>query len=889
MSLPFTQPGVDLTSKKPFVLRADGWFHTSDVRAVAALPGCDDFILSASRDATAALLQVPPVTKDDLVAYRTFIGHTEFVNFIFFHPGLKLIGGYSCIVSGSNDHHVVVWDSETAGVRAVLDGHAQGVCHGTFVGATNAANGGVDPSHGDIVTGDWAGVCHVFDHTSGRIKLSYTKHATAIRGLAHLPTTRLVVSASGDKTIHAWDVHTGLTRRVFRGHADVVQCVCAINASLFASGSNDCTVRLWKIDQDAALCVLQGHDSIIYSLIYSTLTDEMYSASEDHTVRVWSVTAAVRGKDSSDRISKSSRYSPVEVIYHPCVVWGLAALQTTGDIVTGGSDGCVRIWTRNDALIANPEKIELLNAAISAQTVDIKLTELDTGAAGGSNALDNVKVVPIDTIYNRRGSYEGEKLFVKDEDGQVVVYMWGKKNWDKVGTVVAGPDQSAYTGEPVARERKIHQGKSYDYLFDVEVEGRMLKLGYNVGDNILETAQRFINEHSGIVSQDSREEIQNFLLANISPGDLRQTLDIGKGGSAPSTTGALPRVDPTRSCEENDPEARSEALNVSVTPYTCPEVFSKFNARGAQHKINEYLHGTASSRLTSSPESFFHLMDNIQELHTLSNDGIRLFCKGLCELGQVLPEGCRFPLLDANRFLLYQLMTHSGSVTSISTAVGTLFDTFEALLMSSNAILTDEKAVMNDAETLVSLRLLCNALALLIKVPCDISHAHKASMVITTKSLSMLALQKLSNANIKSALVSLMVNTSLYLPAITAQQSSITEDAANVDSCADSYTTAQLAVLFVSVAAKFLVCEPVGSAHTLHVLRALYTLFHLDGSNQRKHQQHKAEHRSVWPMWLDDARKMGKTTLQYTLHSIETGSNLEARPIAKKIMTILSH
>ncbi|CCW65945.1 unnamed protein product [Phytomonas sp. Hart1] len=216
--------------------------------------------------------------------------------------------------------------------------------------------------------------------------------------------------------------------------------------------------------------------------------------------------------------------------------------------------------------------------------------------------------------------------------------------------------------------------------------------------------------------------------------------------------------------------------------------------------------------------------------------------------------------------------------------MGILLDAFEALLMAPNGILVDENAMMSDAETLVSLRLLCNVFAVQVKVPCEISQAHITLLGRTTKRLTFFALQKLINGNIKSSLVSLLINLGLYLPTLSNQGLWTTENPTGENFNAKDGLTSSLAGLFITVSAKFLLYEPIGSAFTVEVLRALFTLFYLSKFTQ---VEPHAACSNVESIGLDDLCKMVKSTLQYTLPSIESGSNVDARPIAKEIMTIL--
>lgn len=658
-----------MSERDPYILRADGRVHDTDVRFVSTTP--DGHFLTGARDNTAQILPIPE-DSDAIERGRLYVGHEAFVNVALYHPGLAALDGAPCLVTGSNDHHVALWHVESASVAAVLDGHAQGVCCAailTNVKPRDAASTTLS-WEGDILTGDWGGACLVFDHATGRVKQAYTQHATAIRGVEQLPGTSLVVSGSGDKTAHVWDVCTGITFAVLSGHADVVQCVCAVDAARVATGSNDCSIRVWQVPGGACE-VLQGHDSLVYTLAWHEATRELLSASEDRSVKIWAEAQGV------GRGGWQLRQS----IQHPCVVWSVAPVPHTGDVVSAGSDGALRLWTRDYDQMASADKLELLEAAVAAQRMDLRVAAQSSAAAAGG--LDVAAMPRVDEIHTRRGTHAGEKLFARNEAGEVEVYVWGSNRWDKIGVVVSGPGQQAVTGggasgssggAPAApRERHAHKGRMYDYLFNVEAEGKKLLLPYNAGTSIFEAAQDFINEHRGVVAQDSQEEIQNFLMQNISPEDLARVP--GLGGAA-----AAPRAVPVAA----SPVA---AAADSLQAWAEPLRFTTFNAAGASGKI---------LALTQQPQDgeLVQAVDRAAATALVAPEAAAALAERIVQLYGRLPAADRFPAVDLARHLLQQ--PPAGAVAPVLAAVAPLHD-----------------AAVRGTEAVVWMRLAANTLAAL--------------------------------------------------------------------------------------------------------------------------------------------------------------------------------
>ena len=71
-----------------------------------------------------------------------------------------------------------------------------------------------------------------------------------------------IVSASGDRTIKAWDLHTGQPRKNYTGHSKGIACV-QFDGRRIVSGSSDNTVRIFDAEQQAEIACLQGHSNLV--------------------------------------------------------------------------------------------------------------------------------------------------------------------------------------------------------------------------------------------------------------------------------------------------------------------------------------------------------------------------------------------------------------------------------------------------------------------------------------------------------------------------------------------------------------------------------------------------------------------------------------------------
>jgi WD40 repeat protein len=144
----------------------------------------------------------------------------------------------TCIVSGSGDHTIRVWDAHS----------------------------------GDTIAGPFTG------HTDWVSSVAFSQDGTRI------------VSGSYDCTIRVWDAHSGDTiAGPFTGHTHWVNSVAfSQDGSHIVSGSHDCSIRVWDPPSgDTIAGPFTGHTQAITSIAFSQDGTCFISGSHDQTVQVW--------------------------------------------------------------------------------------------------------------------------------------------------------------------------------------------------------------------------------------------------------------------------------------------------------------------------------------------------------------------------------------------------------------------------------------------------------------------------------------------------------------------------------------------------------------------------------------------------------------------------
>ncbi|KAF1812715.1 WD40 repeat-like protein [Eremomyces bilateralis CBS 781.70] len=204
---------------------------------------------------------------------------------------------------------------------------------------------------------------HVFD-TDGAHQKTLQGHVMGV--WAMIPWDNILVSGGCDRDVRVWNMATGASIHVLRGHTSTVRCLKMADSTTAISGSRDTTLRIWDIAKGVCKHVLVGHQASVRCL--EIHGDLIVSGSYDTTARIWSISEgrclrtltghfsqiyaiAFDGKrvatgslDTSVRIWDPYDGKCLHVLQgHTSLV---GQLQMRGDIlVTGGSDGSVRVWS----------------------------------------------------------------------------------------------------------------------------------------------------------------------------------------------------------------------------------------------------------------------------------------------------------------------------------------------------------------------------------------------------------------------------------------------------------------------------------------------------------------------------------------------------------------
>lgn len=464
---------------EPFALSATLAGHEQDVRAVSA--SADNTILTASRDSSVRVWS--KAEADGPYAPTSLLGHTHYVIAV-------ATSSSGAAASGSNDKHVIEWDLAAGMPARVLEGHTNTVSCVTY-----------SEAGGTLLSASWDSTAKVWK--DGDCVHTLKGHEATVWAVLPLEDAEgHILTASGDRTIKLWAGERCV--RTYTGHADAVRSLAHVSGIGFLSASNDGTVRLWELG-GTCLHVQHASESFVYSVAVLP-TGEWMTSSEDRTVKIW----------------PSGGGECVQSMTHPANVWACAALPN-GDIVAGCADGNAYVWTRAPARAAAEAEQLAFKETVASVALPAQQVASDLGALE--------KDIKGEDALNTPGTREGQTLIVRDPASKTpMLYQWSMASatWEKVGEVVGGKDDG---GSGATLGKRMFEGKEYDYLFDIDINGMPLKLPFNSGDDPWMTAQQWIWKND--IDQMHLDAVAKHLIDNT-PGN---TPNVGYGNVDPFTSG----------------------------------------------------------------------------------------------------------------------------------------------------------------------------------------------------------------------------------------------------------------------------------------------------------------------------------------------------------------
>jgi len=613
-----------------FVLRADLKEHVDQVRSISIYPVIEGAVVTCSLDRTVKVWGPKQASDDDMEvdtsnkeallrskseyeSITTLIGHENFVLDVNYWTPNEQNSETGNIISAGHDKSVIIWNADGSMKDRYLQAHS---------GPVSCI--AVDPTTKNLVTGSWDKTAKIWH--SGTCVHELKGHQQNVLCVM-VASNGDIVTGSGDGSIKMWRDGKEI-KNIEHAHTAPVRSLTELPGMGFISTSNDCILKIWTQGE----CVHQfaAHDNLVYSCAVLG-PNEIATASEDKTVRIW--------RD----------YNLVQTIEHPGCVWKVIALPN-GDIATACADGSARIFTRDHSRIAHEDIIKNMDGLLEANRK--KISGVDP------SSLPQVGILP-QTI----GKTDGEVKLVSN-NGTPEAYSWSaaQQKWEKMGDLVDGPGVGSGFSSKV-----YHNGKMYDYVFDIELDAgagdQKFKLPYNKGENAWEAAQQFIWKNG--LSQYHLDQIARFIVDNSdqtgAPQPNIQNLrgdpftghqrEIGNASLASSTKNhkvelsgyAKEELEHEKQLEEREKQKRFKHIPSSFV------TFDSANYAGIMKKINEFNVNSNVSLITQLTTNLTQgNVTGVQESH----------CAALDALLQEWSADKVFPVIDLLRCVV---LTEAGA------------------------------------------------------------------------------------------------------------------------------------------------------------------------------------------------------------------------------------
>lgn len=502
--------------------------------------------------------------------------------------------------------------------RFSLVGHADNVCTLGVFGSEY------------IVSGSWDATVRVWKNWECVATL--VGPSLAVWSVLPLDSQHLL-AASADKSVSLWSLDApSAPVASFTGATQAVRGLAQLSPTSFASCGNDGAIRVYPLGTDAKevapQATLHGHASFVYSL--AALGETLVSSGEDRAVCVWK-NGALQQMLTLPAIS----------------VWCVCALPG-GDIACGTSDGQVRLFSA--ARPASDELVAAYEATVATQA--LADAEVDASTPRGER-----------TLLDAPGRAEGATVVVRD--GSVAeVHRWSQhaSSWKKVGVV---------TDAAASQQKKMLDGKAYDYVFDVDVEDGAppLKLGYNANESPYDAANRFLGKYQ--LPATYLDQVVQFLEKNTQAVGLSAPTasDPYTGSSSytpqPTQAAPAPPLDPFTGAGG----ITSASRTLRVLPQEQYLAFLQTNLDAARAKIRELAGGDAPL----SDEDAARLDRLVDALRAKASADVSV----LSTLLSQWPPAKRFPLLDLLRIVAAQPSTAPFSALATEALVGAEWDALD--------------------------------------------------------------------------------------------------------------------------------------------------------------------------------------------------------------------
>ncbi|KAH3681338.1 hypothetical protein WICPIJ_007691 [Wickerhamomyces pijperi] len=280
---------------------------------------------------------IDPINKP--LEVDIYEGHTDLLN------ALDTTANGLWIATAAKDNEARLWrydeDSEKFEIYAIFKGHAGSV---SAVALPRADDDSKYPKFlitgsSDLTIKKWKVPKPSKNNTDELpyiVKTSdYTRraHEKDINALDISPNDEFFATASYDKTGKVWDLESGETIGILKGHKRGLWDIkfCKFD-KILATTSGDKTAKLWSLTDFKCVKTFEGHTNSVQKVEFLNKENQIITTGADGLVKIWDTTV---GEDLKTYDQHANR------------IWALLVKNEGEEFVTADADGVFQFWVDN--------------------------------------------------------------------------------------------------------------------------------------------------------------------------------------------------------------------------------------------------------------------------------------------------------------------------------------------------------------------------------------------------------------------------------------------------------------------------------------------------------------------------------------------------------------
>jgi len=275
------------------------------------------------------------------------------------------------IVAAGAGKKIVLWDLAKGEKRKELTEHGSEVLVLTFAG-----------DGGTFASADADGVIGVWKADGEKIQM-IKNTGTKLHSLALSPDGKLLAAGGVDNkvgTIRIWQTATGMpVGAAIEQGLDVNTVTFTPDGKAVLAGGKDVVIRAWDAESGRALGNLPGQYGWVRSSAFSA-DGSTFAASDDTGLRVWDTSTV----PSLFPFARSPQFDVKQA--HDGPVNSVASTSDGKVIVSGGSDGTVKLWNADGRLLATLSEPKNVVTSVAISTAAGEIVA-GTATADGSGAV----------------------------------------------------------------------------------------------------------------------------------------------------------------------------------------------------------------------------------------------------------------------------------------------------------------------------------------------------------------------------------------------------------------------------------------------------------------------------------------------------------------------